>query len=732
MRSQGDISVRQPSNKTTCHWPHATSLLASPIVLRHNSQENNCLNRGHCIKPLTLTRFWHRRICEAVILIAATILALYFWAYFADVKSISAALLVSNTSAILAGASLATSIVLYFWAPKKYIFWSSFAVFLLLYIVTGALVVETGGTSSPFIALWMIISVFAGVFGVYGLLPLFIAITAYLILQFTGGVLTREAIVTVVLTGELPLAISYLIWHQKASGDDSTDRAYRELATELSQVAGKAEVVINAISDGVVALNSQGVIQLINPAAQQIIGWGKQDALALDYKSVLKLVDKDDNELTPANDPVSQVLATNKEVASNNFYLMTNSGKKLAVSIVVSPVGQLGAGVIIVFRDITKQKAEEREQAEFISTASHEMRTPVASIEGYLGLALNPSTAQIDEKARDFITKAHESAQHLGRLFQDLLDVSKADDGRLSNNPKVVDVVAFTQDIVQGLRPKAVEKGLRVLFKPNPDDSEDVGGERRLNPVYYANVDNDHLREVFSNLVENAIKYTPKGEVVIDVTGDTDHVVISVADSGIGIPKEDQVHLFQKFYRVDNSDTREIGGTGLGLYLSRRLAEAMGGRIWLESEYKKGSTFYLELPRIAHEEATRLIESAITQEETPITNVQTFASLPETPGQPPATTPTPVPQPTPVAQPQPAQYAPASSEVTYTNTPVDAVARQLQTISAAPTQVQPQPAQYTPISQSPPNIPLTSIEQNPAQYTRPRTSGVSIPPREQN
>src|SRR5690606_4513614 len=99
------------------------------------------------------------------------------------------------------------------------------------------------------------------------------------------------------------------------------------------------------------------------------------------------------------------------------------------VSLVASPVGGPGSGIIIVFRDITKEKAEEREQAEFISTASHEMRTPVASIEGYLGLALNPATAQVDEKARNYITKAHEAAQHLGRLFQDLLDTARAEDG---------------------------------------------------------------------------------------------------------------------------------------------------------------------------------------------------------------------------------------------------------------------------------------------------------------
>src|SRR5690606_32680368 len=176
--------------------------------------------------------------------------------------------------------------------------------------------------------------------------------------------------------------------------------------------------------------------------------------------------------------------------------LITNSGKKLLISLVASPVGQLGSGIIIVFRDITKEKAEERDQAEFISTASHEMRTPVASIEGYLGLALNPATAQIDEKARMYISKAHEVAQHLGRLFQDLLDITKAEDGRLSNNPRAVEVVTFVQDIVEGLRPGAEAKGLILVYKPAPDDAEDDKTSRRLNPVFYANVDNDHLREI--------------------------------------------------------------------------------------------------------------------------------------------------------------------------------------------------------------------------------------------
>ena len=652
---------------------------------------------------------------------AALILALYAWAYFADVRSISSSLLVNDVAAGAAAISLVGAVVSYLWAPKHLIFASAYAIFLLLSVTIGLLIMSTGIIGSPFVALWMLVCIFAGVFGAYGLVPLFLAVTGYMIVGGIQGLLGRDGIVTLILLGELPLVASYIIWHHKADEKETTkDRAYRELATELSQVAGKAEVVINAIADGVIALDAQGVIQLINPAAQQIIGWGKQDALSLNYKSVLKLTDAANAELTPANDPINQVLATNQPTSTDDLILVTNSGKKRLVSIVVSPVGQLGSGAIIVFRDITSSKEEERQQAEFISTASHEMRTPVASIEGYLGLALNPATAQIDDKARDFITKAHEAAQHLGRLFQDLLDVSKAEDGRLSNNPKVVDVVAFVQDIVLGLTPKAEAKGLRIVYKPMPDGPYDKLAERHLSPVYYASVDNDHLRELVSNLVENAIKYTPAGSVSIDVQGDSNHVVVSIADTGIGIPKEDQGHLFQKFYRVDNSDTREIGGTGLGLYLCRRLAETMNGRIWVESEYKEGSTFFFEIPRLDHEEATRLIEAAAMQPAMPeppaITRVETGTPLqmpPTTPApaapQPQFTPPQPYPQPQPL---QPAMTPPQAPP------------------AAVPTPYATQAPIVQPGATARPNTPLTSIEQNPSQYLS-RTPNVSVPPRQQ-
>lgn len=649
--------------------------------------------------------------------VASIVIFFYFWTFFTSSRDTG--LSISVWSVFVSAFAFLVGVVSYLWAPQNRIREVSFVVYLVLAATAATLIITGGGISSPFVALWMLVAVFAGIFGVWAMFISLLAGSSYLVIAAVSSNLDEQTIMTTILAAWLPIVASYIIWHSKGSHATSSDKAYHELASELSEVASKAEVVINAIADGVIAVDNKGTIQLINPAAQQITGWGKQDAITLSYKSILKLTDSKDQEVTTANDPVYQVLETNKEVETDSLSLTTHSGKKLLVSIVVSPIAQLGSGAIVVFRDITSEKKEEREQAEFISTASHEMRTPVASIEGYLGLVLNPATAQIDDKARDFITKAHEAAQHLGRLFQDLLDVSKAEDGRLSNNPKIVDVVEFAATIVEGLRPQADAKQLRLVYKPMADDA--TGDARRLGPVFYTNVDNDHLREVIANLTENAIKYTPKGDVIVDVTGDTEHVEITVADSGIGIPAEDIPHLFQKFYRVDNTDTRTIGGTGLGLYLCRRLTDIMGGRIWVESQLGRGSTFHLELPRTDHEDATRLIEAASLQQETPeimSDTAQPKQDITATPQVSVASSQASSPQT--LVHSAPLTPEPAVGS-TVTSPDPQVVAKHLRTATSP----QPQPATQRS------NTPLSSIEANPTQFTQPRQQAINVPVREQ-
>jgi PAS domain S-box-containing protein len=555
------------------------------------------------IKPLkTISLFWYRRICEMTLFISLIIVSVFFAGLFMEDRT-ATLLLVPLPAALIAGVCGIIGLISYLWAPAKYLYQIAFGNYLLLTATVGMLITLTGYLDSPYLVLWMLLTIFAGLFGKLGLSIVFSAVNGlllYLVL-FDNRSLSREFLIVYLLALEMPLVISYLIWNDRDTQEKHKTQAFDALAKQLSQVADKSEIVINAIDEGVMAIDAKGVIQLINPAAQRLIGWTREDALGLDYHSVLKLSDNSGHDLSDGQSPVQQVLISNRSLVNNDLTLTTNSGKHMLVSLVISPVDSgngTSNGAIVVFRDITAEKQEERQRAEFISTASHEMRTPVAAIEGYLGLALNPNTAVIDEKARAYLMKAHEATQHLGRLFQDLLSVSRAEDGRLIPKPTTVDMTAFMRNVIEGVVLKAQQKGLTIYFKPGSDQQ----GSRTISPMYYAFVDNGHLREIANNLLDNAIKYTLKGSITVDLKGDEEHVTLSIADTGIGIPPEDVVHLFQKFYRIDNSDTREIGGTGLGLFICRRLAEANNGKVWVESSYGKGSTFFVQLPRVDHDE----------------------------------------------------------------------------------------------------------------------------------
>ena len=564
---------------------------------------------GKSTKYRSISRFWLRRLCESVLFISALIIGLYAWARFMPSGlDLALGMAVSDATAITATAVCVITTVLCLWLPQKHTDIIALAVYFMAVALVSLLIFTSGGTDSPFISAWLAVSLFAGFFGIGAVGILAVLAVANTALSYFNQPMDLPILAGHAVLGLAPIILGAILWHRQPSSKKSND-SFRDLANKLSSVEGKSDIVINSIDDGVVSIDRTSIIDLINPAAETLLGWNQGDALGLDWRSVFKLCDIDGREIDETENPIAQSLLSNQPVHNDNLQLITNGEKRRMVSIVSSPIGQGDGGIIIVFRDITKEKAEEREQAEFISTASHEMRTPVASIEGYLGLALNPATAQIDEKARDYITKAHESAKHLGELFQNLLDISKSEDGRLKSNPEVIDVASLMANIFSDLEPIAREKGLRYIYKPNP--SLDIAStERKLQPVFYVFTDPSFLREVSANLIENAIKYTPNGDVTVDVGGDDKFVTISIQDSGIGIPAEDLPHLFQKFYRVDNTDTREIGGTGLGLYLCRRLAEAMGGGIRVESVYKQGSTFFLDIPRISHEDAMEKISEA--------------------------------------------------------------------------------------------------------------------------
>lgn len=372
--------------------------------------------------------------------------------------------------------------------------------------------------------------------------------------------------------------------------------------TTAAEQASLAELVLKTIHDGVIITDKSGAIQFINPAASTMTDCGNlNNVIGLDYGFVVKLESKEGRELSDAENPLINAIKTGQPLENYHGSLVVGStDKRVPIAINVLPTEGLGGQHVITFRNIAKELEEEGATAEFVSTASHEMRTPVASIEGYLSLALNPQTATIDARARGYLDAAHAASQHLGKLFQDLLDATKLDDGKVKANFEPVEMVGAVKTIADEYIQQAKDAGLTLRFGTSDVSLQD---NRRLNQVVYGYVDLGFLREIVTNLIENAIKYTPSGgSIYVNASGDGDRVLINVTDTGIGISAEDLTHIFQKFYRADNSQTRTVGGTGLGLYLVKQRVEAMGGRVWAESAFGEGSTFYVSLPRITGEE----------------------------------------------------------------------------------------------------------------------------------
>lgn len=386
--------------------------------------------------------------------------------------------------------------------------------------------------------------------------------------------------------------------------------------SKLESERNKSDLILASIDDAVIVLDENKAISLFNPAAAKMTGWAKDEATGLDYRAVIKLLD-DKNEPVPlANEPFLLTYQNETTTHNNAIFLQTKSGEVISLDITVSPFisHDLSVkGVVAVFRDVSQQKKEEAQRADFISTASHEMRTPVAAIEGYLALALNSKVCAIDEKARAFLLKAHESTEHLGNLFQDLLTSSKAEDGRLTNHPEIVELGGLVESLSNDLKFSADKKSLAVEFSlGGTGKGVEVHGAGVLKPLYYSVVDPERIREVVTNLFDNAVKYTDSGKVSLSITGNDDVVQIRIADTGHGIPAADIPHLFQKFYRVDNSATRTIGGTGLGLFICRKIVEMYGGKIWLESQLDKGTTFFIHLPRTSTLEAQNMLQQQST------------------------------------------------------------------------------------------------------------------------
>jgi signal transduction histidine kinase len=266
--------------------------------------------------------------------------------------------------------------------------------------------------------------------------------------------------------------------------------------------------------------------------------------------------------------------------------LLRPDGSRFTVGVTYSPLydeeGQL-LNIIANVVDITRFREAEEMKSTFISVISHELKTPVALIKGYAGTLLRKDACWDAETLNEGLTVIEEESDRLTRLIDNLLDASRIQAGVLKLELGDVRLSQLAAKVVEGFRLQTEEHQFKLDF---PADL----------PLVLA--DEERLRQVLSNLVDNAIKYSPGGGAIrVGGWSEPARVVVYVADEGIGIPAEGQKKLFQRFYRVDSSMGRRTQGAGLGLFLSRAIVEAHGGRIWLRSEPEKGTTVFFSLPK---------------------------------------------------------------------------------------------------------------------------------------
>jgi PAS domain S-box-containing protein len=334
--------------------------------------------------------------------------------------------------------------------------------------------------------------------------------------------------------------------------------------------------VLEHVDDGVFLVDERGLIQHWNPAAQAVTGLAPDEVLGRRAEDALPGWD--------AMGPMIPIATVPGPGSTDAKTLpLEIDGRELWLSI--SGVA-FEEGVVYAFRNLTEERALEELKGEFVATVSHELRTPLAAIYGSAQTLLRRDV-ELDASNKERLLEVIASeSERLTRIASDILLANNLDSGRLRLERRELDVVQLAREVVEQMR---------NVFAGRDDVTIELAAPASSEPV---SCDGDKLRQVLINLVDNAVKYSPDGgRVELRIEPDEDLLRLHVRDEGLGIAHGDQQRIFGKFYRVDPQQSGGVGGTGLGLYISRELMRRMGGRISVASKEREGSTFVVELPR---------------------------------------------------------------------------------------------------------------------------------------
>jgi signal transduction histidine kinase len=361
--------------------------------------------------------------------------------------------------------------------------------------------------------------------------------------------------------------------------------SYRRLAVEKQ----RDEAILQSVGDGLIAIDEESRVVLVNEVAANFIGL-KDRILAVgqrveDVFSVYSQDDKTDTPLAESERPSRKVLDYGKPV-EELLVIHDSDMKKRLFHVGAYPVelDEKVIGAIITLRDVTKEKEIDRMKTEFISLASHQLRTPLSAIKWFTEMLIAGDAGELQPDQMEFAKNISDSTERMIALVNALLNISRIESGRIMVDPKPTDLRELVTGITNDLKAKIEEKQQTLI----------VSVHEGLPKI---NLDPRLIGQVYLNLLTNALKYTQKGgEISVFISKKDDQVVSQVTDNGYGIPKDQQNRLFQKFFRASNAVKVETDGTGLGLYLIKSIIESSGGKIWFESEEGKGTTFWFSMP----------------------------------------------------------------------------------------------------------------------------------------
>ena len=345
-----------------------------------------------------------------------------------------------------------------------------------------------------------------------------------------------------------------------------------EARISLAEEKKRVETIILSLADGLLVLQD-GKIALLNPATEEIFRIKKENAIE---KSL------EDFEQSANLKILSQFLAKNKRSPVLREEVVFRDPERI---IQVSEIPISGGGDLIVLHDVSREKLIEQMKTEFVSLAAHQLRTPLSAIKWTLRMLLDGDLGRITKEQKDFVQKTYQSNERMISLINDLLNVTRIEEGKYLFKLEAVSVEEIIQPLIITYEEEAKRRKITLSFNKPKTKTPAI------------EVDKEKIGLAIENLINNAIRYTlPPGKVTVDLKCDKKGLEVSVKDSGVGVPKDQEDRIFTKFFRAANVIRMETEGSGLGLFITKNIVEAHGGKIWFESKEGEGTTFYISLP----------------------------------------------------------------------------------------------------------------------------------------